>query len=139
MLVKTWLKDAIGFFGHLQKQSRLFSGSSQRWCFFKYVDLTFKSWSDTRWESRLQSVQAVRFQVAQSTCRSMAEFVYPVSKVEAQALPEELGSYRFLISSVVWCDILTLVNQVNNVILFQSSSMQLDVASNLITSTKAQY
>lgn len=41
---------------------------------------------------------------------------------------------RFLISSVVWCDILTLVNQVNK--LFQSSSMQLDVASNQITSTK---
>lgn len=58
----------------------------------------------------------------------------PVSKVEAQALAEKLGSYRFLICSVVWCHILTLVNQVNK--LFQSSHMQLDVASNLITSTK---
>lgn len=86
----------------------------------------------------MQSVQAVRFLVAQirealvEVRQSLSD---PVSKVEAQALAEELGSYRFLICSVVWCDILTLVNQVNK--LFQSSTMQLDSASNLITSTKA--
>lgn len=124
---------------HFLDTLSFFSGSTQRWSILKkYVDLTLKSWSDTRWESRLQSVQAVRFQVAQirealvEVRQSLSD---PVSKVEAQALAEELGSYRFLICSVVWCDILTLVNQVNK--LFQSSSMQLDVASNLITSTKA--
>lgn len=57
-------KDAVGFFGHLQKLFSFFSGSTQRWSILKkYVDLTLKSLSDTRWESRC--VQAVRFQVAQ--------------------------------------------------------------------------
>lgn len=55
-------KDAIGFFGHLHELFSFFSGSTQRWSILKkYVDFTLKSLSDTRWESRLQSVQAVRF------------------------------------------------------------------------------
>ncbi len=101
------------------------------------MDLTLKSWSDTRWESRLQNVQADSFQIAQisealvEVWQSLSD---TVSKEEVQALAEELESYRFLICSVVWCHILTLVNQVNK--LFQSSHMQLDVASNLINSTK---
>lgn len=45
-----------------------------------------------------------------------------------------MGSYCFLNCSVVWRDILTLVSQVNK--LFQASSMQLDVALNLITTTR---
>ncbi len=55
--------------------------------------------------------------------------------MEAQALAEEVGSYRFLICCVVWCEILTITNKVNK--LLQSSSMQLDIAVNLISNAKA--
>lgn len=58
----------------------------------------------------------------------------PAAKVEAQALAEEVASYRFLICSVVWFDILTSINQVNK--LLQSSSMQIDIAVKLIEHAK---
>ena len=45
-----------------------------------------------------------------------------------------MASYRFLICSVVWFDILTSINQVNK--LLQSSSMQIDIAVKLIESAK---
>lgn len=56
------------------------------------------------------------------------------AKVEAQALAEEIGSFRFLICCVVWSDILTTTNTVNK--LLQSASMQIDVAVNLISHAK---
>ena len=55
-------------------------------------------------------------------------------KIEAQALAEEVASFRFLICSVVWCEILTATNQVNK--LLQTSSMQLDIAVRLIDNAK---
>ena len=59
----------------------------------------------------------------------------PVAKVESQAFAEEVGSYSFLICCVVWCEILTMTNKVKKLV--QSSSMQLDIAVNLISNAKA--
>lgn len=53
--------DATCYFGYLQKMFTLFSASTQRWSILKkHVTTTLKSWSDTRWESRINSVEAVR-------------------------------------------------------------------------------
>ena len=57
-----------------------------------------------------------------------------MAKVEAQSLAEEVGSYRFLICCVVWCEILSRTNTVNK--LLQSASMQLDIAVQLISNAK---
>ncbi|KAJ3615223.1 hypothetical protein NHX12_018791 [Muraenolepis orangiensis] len=124
--------------GPFEKVYTFFSGGTQRWSILRsHVDLTVKSWSDTRWESRLQSVHAVRYQAAQirdALLEARQSLSEPIAKVEAQALAEEVGSYRFLICCIVWNDILTTVNQVNK--LLQSASMQLDVAVDLIATAK---
>lgn len=131
-------QDATGYFGYLQKLFNFFSGATQRWSILtKHVKLTLKSWSDVRWESRLQSVTAVRNQtkeVRDALLEAREAVNDPVAKVEAQALAEEVASFRFVICSVVWCELLTITNQVNK--LLQSSSMQLDIAVRLIDSTK---
>ncbi|KAJ3593508.1 hypothetical protein NHX12_005842 [Muraenolepis orangiensis] len=55
--------DATGYFGYLQKLFTLFSASTKRWDILKsHVTTTLKSWSETRWESRVNSVEAVRYQ-----------------------------------------------------------------------------
>ncbi|KAL0147911.1 hypothetical protein M9458_056788, partial [Cirrhinus mrigala] len=103
-------KDAVGYFGYVQKLFTFFSGATQRWnILLKHVHLTLKSWSDVRWESRLQSITAVRHQVKEirnALIEARQAVNDPVAKVEAQALAEE------------------------------SSSMQLDVAVRLIESAK---
>lgn len=131
-------KDAVGYFGYVQKLFTFFSGATQRWSILtKHVNVTLKSWSDVRWKSRLQSIAAVRHQTKEirDALLEVRQTVNdPAAKVEAQALAEEVASYRFLICSVVWFDILTTINQVNK--LLQSSSMQLDIAVKLIESAK---
>ncbi|XP_076030856.1 uncharacterized protein LOC143019040 [Oratosquilla oratoria] len=54
----------------------------------------------------------------------------PAIKIEAQALAEEVGSYRFSICTVVWYDILGKVQTVNK--LLQSQCMHLDVAVDIL-------
>ena len=131
-------RDATGFFGYLQKLFCFFSGATQRWSILtKHVNLTVKSWSDVRWESRLKSVTAARSQIKEirnALIEARETVNDPVAKIEAQALAEEVASFRFLICSVVWCEILTSTNQVNK--LLQSSSMQLDIAVRLIDNAK---
>lgn len=131
-------KDAVAYFGYVQKLFTFFSGATQRWSILtKHVNVTLKSWSDVRWESRLQSVAAVRHQpkeIRDALLEARQTVHDPAAKVEAQALAEEVASYRFLICSVVWFDILTSVNQVNK--LLQSSSMQIDIAVKLIEHAK---
>lgn len=97
--------EAIGYFGYLAKLFSLFSASTHRWdILLKHVKTTLKSWSDTRWESRLKSVKPVRYQAGQVR-EALAEVRETTSdagvKVEAQDLAEEVGSYRFCICTVI--------------------------------------
>ncbi|XP_034058243.1 zinc finger MYM-type protein 1-like [Gymnodraco acuticeps] len=127
--------DAISYFGNVQKLYTLFSAAPQRWAILKeHLTFALKSWSDTRWESRVNSIEAVRYQapnIREVLLEVSDKVTDPLTKVEAQSLAEEVGSYRFLICTVVWYDILHHVNHVSK--LLQSATMQLDVAVDLLT------
>lgn len=92
--------DAIGYFGYLAKLFKVFSASIHRWnILLKHVKTTLKT------ESRIDSIQAVRYQAGQvrEALREVRETTAdPVVKVEAQSLAEEIGSYRFSICTVIW-------------------------------------
>lgn len=130
--------DAINYFGNVQKLYTHFSAAPQRWATLKlHVTVALKSWSDTRWESRINSIEGVRYQasnIREALLEVRDKVTDPLTKVKAQILAEEVGSYRFLICTVVWYDILNHVNHVSK--LLQSATMQLDVAVDLLT--KAQ-
>jgi len=54
----------LTFFGTLQRLYTMFSASVKRWDILKeFVDITLKPLSDTRWEAKIDSVKAVRFQL----------------------------------------------------------------------------
>ena len=58
--------EATSYFGYLQKFFTLFSASTQTWSILKKcVNITLKSWSDTKWESHIKSAEAVRSQAAE--------------------------------------------------------------------------
>ncbi|XP_066385448.1 uncharacterized protein [Miscanthus floridulus] len=117
-MAKSYSK-AISFFGIVQRIYVLFSGSIKRWnVLLEHVpDLTVKSLSNTRWESRIKSVRAIRYQAPQ--LRSALLWLSEDGDTEAKArsdaknLYDVLGSFEFILGMVIWYDILYSVNIVS--------------------------
>ncbi|KAL5158733.1 Zinc finger MYM-type protein 1 [Glycine soja] len=107
---------ATSFFGVLQRVYTLFSSSTKRWKISQnhIHSLTLKSLSQTHWESRIESVKAVRFQTLQIR-DALFELVEasddPKLKSEVDCLENyELENFEFLLGMTIWYDILFAVN-----------------------------
>lgn len=97
------------------------------------VNITVKSWSETRWERRVNSIIPLRHEasgIRDALLEVREKATDAITKTEAQSLAEEVGSFRF----AQLHDVLSKINTVSK--LLQSSTMQLDVAVNLLESTK---
>ena len=130
--------DAMSYFGVLQKLYILFSASTQRWAILKkHASITLKMWSETRWESKIKSVEPMRYQgaaVREALIEVRDNTKDPAIKHEAQSLSEEVGSYRFCICTVVWYDMLSAIQHVSK--LMQSPNMHVDLAVSLLKKTE---
>ncbi|GJU03954.1 zinc finger MYM-type protein 1-like protein [Tanacetum coccineum] len=120
------------FFGIIQRIYTIFANSSKRWQILKdnVKGLTLKSLSITRWESRVESVKAIRFQIS-----DIREALLQVAETDNDSLIQsqakslatnELGDFEFLVAIVIWFEILYVVNLVSKKL--QSSDMLIDIA-----------
>ncbi|CAH9115870.1 unnamed protein product, partial [Cuscuta epithymum] len=118
--------QAKTFFGVVQRIYKLFSGSTKRWEVLKMYlkdgdgnGLTLKSWSDTRWESRVASVRAIRFQgpQIQQALEHLTKCSNDPSTVsDAKSICEYEMNFDFLVAMVIWYEILNKVNKVSKVL-----------------------
>ncbi|KAL4153113.1 hypothetical protein QTP88_000946 [Uroleucon formosanum] len=126
---------AISFFGSVRRVYTLFSALTNRWSIIqKHCKLfTVKQWSDTRWESRLNSVKALRLQFPHII--EALEEVYEtandlMAKSEVNSLLNEISSYEFILSLVIWYDILEKVNIVSKSL--QSQNMEISISTKMV-------
>ncbi|AQK42873.1 General transcription factor 2-related zinc finger protein, partial [Zea mays] len=123
---------AKDFFGIIQRIYTIFANSTKKWQILKdnITRLTPKSVSATRWESRVESVKAIRLQ-----CADIREALLQVSDIdsdpktssEAKGLANnELGEYEFIVAIVIRYEVLYAVNLVSKQL--QSKDMLIDVA-----------
>ncbi|XP_052621592.1 uncharacterized protein LOC111891056 [Lactuca sativa] len=100
---------SISFFGVLQRIFVLFSSSTKRWSILldKVPNLTVKSLSNTRWESRIKSVKAIRFQtphIRDALIELSSSCDDAKSKSEAESLVNAIESYDFLLGYAISID-----------------------------------
>uniref|UniRef100_H3BAJ7 HAT C-terminal dimerisation domain-containing protein n=1 Tax=Latimeria chalumnae TaxID=7897 RepID=H3BAJ7_LATCH len=114
--------DTVNFFGVIQAIFVYFSTSTYRWdILLKHVGksgLTVKQLFETRWESRVEAVRAIRYQVGEvyDALLSIADDATLTgtcgtkSHAEARSIAGKVLNFTFLCSLVVWHDILFEVN-----------------------------
>ena len=121
----------IYFFGVVQHIYTPFSSSTKRWKILhdNVTSLTFKPLSQTRWESRIESVKAIKFQVIEirDALLQLAKTSEDrKTKSEADCLATyEIESFEFLLGMTIWYDILFAVNSVSKNL--QSKDMHIDI------------
>ena len=88
--------------------------------------------SQTRWESRIESVKAIKFQtlkIRDALVKLAKTSEDPKIKNETMCLANyEIKSFEFLLGMNIWYDILFAVNSVSKIL--QSKDMHIDVAIN---------
>ena len=98
--------DATSYFGNVQKLHSLFSASPQRWAILRnHATVALKTWSDTRWESCINSIEAVQYQASniREALLKIREVTDSLTKVEAQSLAERWGRTDLSFAqSMVW-------------------------------------
>lgn len=125
-------EKALDFFGVLQRLYTLFAGSTKRWQILNdnVKGFTLKSLSTTRWESRIGSIKPLRFNAAEvrEALLQLAESDKdPITKSGAKSIAtNDLGDFEFLLSMVIWYEILFAFNKVSKML--QSQDMHISVA-----------
>jgi hypothetical protein len=125
------LPRGMTFFGTVQKIYNVFAGSTNSWdILLEHVDITVKSLSETRWESRIESIKPLRYKLPQIR-DALLDVANKTSSPEVAAtaiglVNNEFESYEFVVNIVIWYNLLFAINNVSKHL--QSESMSLDIA-----------
>ena len=122
---------AKSFFGIVQCIYILFSSSTKRWKILQdnVKGLTLKPLSQTRWESQVECVKAIRFQAPEIKA-ALTHLVEtsddPKTFRDAKSLLFDIMDFEFLFGMVIWYNLLSAINRVSKML--QSKDIVIDAA-----------
>ena len=119
----------------------LFSSSAQRWEILKkHVELSIKSQSDTRWESRIKCIKPLRYNLKEVLLALKDLEAISIGRKDGRAASEtksliaHLSKWCFLLSVFIWYDVLFQVNKASKIL--QSYGVSLHTMETEIQATE---
>ncbi|GBN03808.1 Zinc finger MYM-type protein 1 [Araneus ventricosus] len=131
--------EGANFFHIVQKLYSFFSSSTFRWAIFlKQVEqLTLKPFSDTRWESRIDAIMLLRYQIGQVYDALLSIYVNKdidsSIRDEVSGLVKQIQPFRFLCSVVIWYEVLNHISRISE--LMQVENYDIALAIKLLESS----
>lgn len=114
--------ETVGFFGLVQEVYIFFSSSAYRWNVLKkhVQTLVLQSVSATRWESRVKALKPLRYNL-KNIYDALIELENDQSrdmntKHQAKSIATKLISFKFILSTVIWYEIISNVNIVSKLL-----------------------
>lgn len=133
---------STSLFGIIQRIYTIFAGagSTKRYCIISehVQSLSIKQVCETRWEARISSIQAIRYQYAevrQALIELSDSVEDPKTASEAQSLITHMEDFSFLTCLIVWHDLLFQVNLVSKTL--QGKMADLTSAKRLLDNCQA--
>lgn len=129
----------VGNFFNIVQKIYVFFVPPLRWSILlKHIDgLTLKPLSDTRWESRIDAIKPLRYQIGNVYDALLSIYEDPDMDVcardEASGLLNHIKQFKFLCSIVIWYNILNRINPVSK--LMQSNDFDLGSVMHLLKTT----
>ncbi|CAF1185961.1 unnamed protein product, partial [Didymodactylos carnosus] len=131
--------EIVKFFSTIQTIYNFFSGSTKRWHIFQSMccKLTVKSLSDTRWESRVKAVSALKTGL-KGIYSALKEVVQlqkdSLTRITAESIASKtLDNFEFICGLIIWHEVLTEINCTSK--LLQSQSMDVKSAATALKRT----
>lgn len=132
--------EIVNFFSIVQEIYVFFSASTARWQILakEVPTLTLKPLSNTRWESRVEAIKALRFNLGK-----VYDALFTIyfdrskdaeSKFLANSLLAKIKSFKFICSLLIWFEILSKINIVSKAL--QKSDVVLSEAVKMIDHAK---
>ncbi|XP_065642676.1 zinc finger MYM-type protein 1-like [Hydra vulgaris] len=136
--------EATAFIDLVQHVYVFFSASTRRWeVLTRYVsNLTVKPLSETRWESRIDALKPLRYRLG-DIYDALAEFANDTNltgasgnstRVDARFIANAIFSFEFVVSLVVWYDVLFEINMTSKQL--QAKDLDMHGAINYLKKTK---
>ncbi|XP_076885040.1 uncharacterized protein LOC143534429 [Bidens hawaiensis] len=118
------------FFGKIQRMYTIFANSNNRWQILKdnVKSWSLKSLSQTRWECHVESVKAIKLQLAdvQEALLEVGEKDGDLAIADEATTIAENICFDFLVSIIIWHEVLDKMNIVSKRL--QSKDMNLEIA-----------
>ncbi|CAF1045498.1 unnamed protein product [Didymodactylos carnosus] len=107
--------EIVKFFSTIQTIYNFFSGLTKRWHIFQSMccELTMKLLSDTRWESHVNAVRALKTRL-KGIYSALKEVVQlqkdSLTRITVESIASKLDNFEFICGLIIWHEVLTEIN-----------------------------
>jgi len=135
--------EIVDFFNIVQELYVYFSASTKRWNILKknISNLTLKPLSNTRWESRIESIKPLKYQLGEiydSLIQINEDETEDMNtRLLAQSLCKKIQSFKFICATIIWYKILSKINIVSK--MFQDPKLNIGIALEMIENLKEYF